>query len=81
MNRINDYTELTSNISGWMDEYLKSTGLGCFVIGVSGGIDSAVSSTLAAETGRSVFALGMPIHQHKEQESLSDAHLEWLDNR
>ena len=81
MNRINDYTELTSNISTWMDEYLKSTGLGCFVIGVSGGIDSAVSSTLAAETGRSVFALGMPIHQHKEQESLSDAHLEWLDNR
>ena len=81
MNRINDYTELTSNISGWMDEYLKSTGLGCFVIGVSGGIDSAVSSTLAAETGRSVFALGMPIHQHKDQESLSDAHLEWLDNR
>ena len=81
MNRINDYTELTSNISGWMDEYLKSTGLGCFVIGVSGGIDSAVSSTLAAETGCSVFALGMPIHQHKDQESLSDAHLEWLDNR
>ena len=81
MNRINDYTELTSNISIWMDEYLKSTGLGCFVIGVSGGIDSAVSSTLAAETGRSVFALGMPIHQHKDQESLSDAHLEWLDNR
>ena len=81
MNRINDYTELTSNISGWMDEYLKSTGLGCFVIGVSGGIDSAVSSTLAAETGRSVFALGKPIHQHKDQESLSDAHLEWLDNR
>ena len=39
MNRINDYTELTSNISTWMDEYLKSTGLGCFVIGVSGGID------------------------------------------
>ena len=81
MNRINDYAELTSNISSWMGDYLKSTGLGCFVIGVSGGIDSAVSSTLAAETGRSVFALGMPIHQKPEQESLSDAHLEWLDNR
>ena len=55
MNRINDYTELTSNVSSWMKDYLKSTGLGCFVIGVSGGIDSAVSSTLAADTGRSVF--------------------------
>ena len=50
-------------------------------MGVSGGIDSAVSSTLAAETGRSVFALGMPIHQKPEQESLSDAHLKWLSEK
>ena len=81
MNRINDYVKLTSDISNWLKEYIEATGLECFVIGVSGGIDSAVSSTLAAETGLPVFALGMPIHQKKEQESLSDAHLEWLDNR
>ena len=81
MNRINDYAALTSNISHWLKEYIETTGLKSFVVGVSGGIDSAVSSTLAAETGEPVFALGMPIHQKKEQESLSDAHLEWLDNR
>ena len=81
MNRITDYPELTSNISNWLKDYLTDSGLGCFVIGVSGGIDSAVSSTLAAETGEPVFALGMPIHQKEEQESLSDAHLKWLDNR
>ena len=81
MNRINDYTELTSNISNWLKDYLKDSGMGCFVVGVSGGIDSAVSSTLAAETGEPVFALGMSIHQKKEQEELSNAHLDWLDNR
>ena len=81
MNRINDYAELTSNISNWLKDYLKDSGMGCFVVGVSGGIDSAVSSTLAAETGEPVFALGMSIHQKKEQEELSNAHLDWLDNR
>ena len=79
MKRINDYPELTSRISIWLKDYLESTSLGCFVVGVSGGIDSAVSSTLAAETGLPVFALGMPIHQKKEQQDLSDAHLDWLD--
>jgi len=81
MNRINDYVELTSNISCWLKNYIETTGLKCFVVGVSGGIDSAVSSTLAAETGLPIFALGMPIHQHEEHQTLSDAHLDWLDNR
>ena len=45
----------------------------------SGGIDSAVSSTLAAKTGRPVYALGMPLNQSKDQELLSDAHLFWLE--
>ena len=81
MNRIDNYAALTSDISHWLRDYLESTGLGSFVVGVSGGIDSAVSSTLAAETGEPVFALGMPIHQKEDQESLSDAHLKWLDNR
>ena len=52
-----------------------------FVVGVSGGIDSAVVSTLCAETDLPVYALGMPIHQNKDQETLSDAHLEWLKSK
>ena len=80
MNRINDYAELTSRISYWLKDYIESTGLGCFVVGVSGGIDSAVSSTLASETGLPLFALGMSIHQKQEQQDLSDALLDWFDN-
>ena len=81
MNRITDYPKLKTDIKNWMTDYIKSSGMNCFVVGVSGGIDSAVASTLAAETKYPVFALGMPIHQKPEQESLSDAHLKWLDEK
>ena len=81
MNRITDYSKLKTNITDWMADYMKSSGMNCFVVGVSGGIDSAVASTLAAETKYNVFALGMPIHQKPEQESLSDAHLKWLSEK
>ena len=81
MNRITDYSKLKSDISDWMADYMKSSGMNVFVVGVSGGIDSAVVSTLAAETRYNVFALGMPIHQNPEQESLSDAHLKWLSEK
>ena len=81
MNRITDYSKLKSDISDWMADYMKSSGMNVFVVGVSGGIDSAVVSTLAAETKYNIFALGMPIHQNPEQESLSDAHLKWLSEK
>ena len=81
MNRITDYSKLKSDISDWMADYMKSSGINVFVVGVSGGIDSAVVSTLAAETRYNVFALGMPIHQDPKQESLSDAHLKWLSEK
>ena len=81
MNRITDYSKLKTDISDWMTDYMKSSGMNCFIVGVSGGIDSAVVSTLAAETRYNVFALGMPIHQNPEQESLSDAHLKWLSEK
>ena len=81
MNRITNYSKLKTDISDWMVDYMKSSGMNCFIVGVSGGIDSAVVSTLAAETKYNVFALGMPIHQNPEQESLSDAHLKWLSEK
>ena len=56
MNRITDYSKLKSDISDWMADYMKSSGMNCFIVGVSGGIDSAVVSTLAAETRYNVFA-------------------------
>jgi len=80
MNRIENYSEVESRIVKWLSDYATNNNIKAFVIGVSGGIDSAVSSTLAAKTGKPVYALGMPIHQKEEQETLSDVHLKWLDD-
>ena len=78
MNRITDYYELKLNIVEWIKEYAEKNKINSLVVGVSGGIDSAVVSTLCAETGMPTYVLGMPIHQNEEQESLSEAHLAWL---
>ena len=81
MIRIEDYEQLKFNIVRWLKDYYWQYGMKSFVVGVSGGIDSAVVSTLCAETNLPVYALGMPIHQNKDQETLSDAHLEWLKSK
>jgi NAD+ synthase len=78
MDRIADYGNLKDRIVDWIKSYAEKNGISSLVIGVSGGIDSAVVSTLCAETGLPVFVLGMPILQNKEQESLSSNHLAWL---
>lgn len=78
MDRITDYFELKLNIVEWIKDYAEKNKINSLVVGVSGGIDSALVSTLCAETGMPTYVLGMPIHQNEEQENLSDAHLEWL---
>ena len=79
MNRVKDYRSLAIDVVGWLCKYANDNNVKSFVVGVSGGIDSAVSSTLAAKTGRPVYAIGMPLNQSKDQEALSDAHLYWLE--
>ena len=78
MNRIEDYEVLKNRIVEWIRNYAESNGIKSLVVGVSGGIDSAVTSTLAAETGLMTYCIGMPLLQKEEQESLSDIHLDWL---
>ena len=78
MNRIEDYEVLKNRIVEWIKNYAESNGINSLVVGVSGGIDSAVTSTLAAETGLMTYCIGMPLLQKKEQENLSDIHLDWL---
>ena len=67
-------------ISNWIGEYVKNMPISAksLVIGVSGGIDSSVSSTLSAMTGLRTIVLCMPIKQHKTQHDLSIKHKDWL---
>ena len=81
MDRIEDYQELKERIVKWIKDYADENKIQSLVVGVSGGIDSAVVSTLCAETGLPVFPIGMPIHQDSDQESLSDLHLAWLKKK
>ena len=73
-----NYEQLEFDIVKWIKDYYYMYGLKSLVVGVSGGIDSAVTSTLCAKTDLPVHALGMPLHQDTDQESLSDRHLRWL---
>ncbi len=70
--------KVIDHIVGWLSDYLEKAGLEGFVVGVSGGIDSALTSTLCARTGASVTAISMPIYQAPSLHSLSQRHLEWL---
>ena len=67
-------------IKNWISNYIDSmpTKAESLVIGISGGIDSSVSSTLSAMTGLRTIVLSMPIKQKSNQHDLSQKHLEWL---
>ncbi len=67
-------------ISKWIKDYASSLSFQpvSLVIGVSGGIDSAVTSTLCAKTGFKTIAISMPIKQNINQHDLSLKHLDWL---
>ena len=69
------------HIVDWLTEYKEQSNLDGFVVGVSGGIDSAVTSTLCARTGYSVKALNMPIYQASDQVSRSSRHIQWLEKK
>jgi NAD+ synthase len=68
------------HIVSWLSVYLDQSGLNGFIIGVSGGIDSAVTATLCAKTQKNVMALNMPILQAKDQFQRSSAHIAWLES-
>lgn len=67
-------------IVNWLKDYATNAGVNGFVIGVSGGIDSAVTSTLCAKTGLSLLCLEMPIHQAASQVNRAMNHITWLKN-
>jgi len=72
---------LEKNIVSWLFDYLTESNLNCFVIGVSGGIDSAVTSTLCALTNKPTIVVSMPIHQAKDQLIRANDHIKWLKSK
>jgi NAD+ synthase len=73
----------TEIIQKWIDDYCKSVpfDLQSLVVGISGGIDSSVVSTLCALTGRKTIVLSMPIKQQKNQHDLSLSQGNWLTKK
>ena len=69
------------HIVNWLNNYADKTGMNGFVVGVSGGIDSALTSTLCALTGKPVLCLEMPIHQEPNQVSRAKEHIAWLEKK
>jgi NAD+ synthase len=65
-------------ITQWIKTYATKHKINTLVVGVSGGIDSAVVSTLCARTGIPTVAVSMPIKQSKTTHNLSLAHGGWL---
>ena len=70
--------KVSEHIVSWIDNYINESGVKGIVVGVSGGVDSALTSTLCAETGQNVLCLEMPIYQNKDQVSRSKKHIDWL---
>ena len=61
--------KVSKHIINWINEYLKNSQINGLVVGVSGGVDSALTSTLCAETGKKLICIEMPINQGKDQVS------------
>ena len=74
MNRIKDYDQLAFDIDRWLKDYYYMYAIKAFVVGVSGGIDSAVVSTLCAKTELPTYVMTMPLHSKEENTNLSELH-------
>lgn len=69
------------HIVNWLKDYATNAKVNGFVVGISGGIDSAVTSTLCAKTGLDVLCIEMPIHQAESHVSRGQEHIKQLKER
>ncbi len=76
-----DVEKANRQIVDWLKSYAENAKVHGFVVGISGGIDSAVTSTLCAQTGFKVLCVEMPIHQAANQVSRGREHIEQLKQR
>jgi len=71
-------SEINSKIIDWIREYAEKSGFADLVVGISGGIDSALVSTLCCKTGIKTHLVSMPIHQESDQLHRAHKHMEKL---
>lgn len=76
----NNMQTLVNEIVNWIKSYSSNYNLK-LVIGISGGIDSALVSTLCCMTGIETYVITLPIHQNKKQLILAQNHIKWLQNK
>ena len=72
--------KVTEHIINWLKNYAETAKMNGFVIGISGGIDSAVVSTLAAKTGLKTLVIELPIRQNKDQVQRAQEQISFLKN-
>ena len=73
-----DFKKVAEHITNWLNEYANSARVDGFVIGISGGIDSAVTSTLCALTGKKTILLSMPIRQTSAEHGRAKNHIQHM---
>ena len=74
-------TALQNQISNWIADYANTYNISSLVIGISGGIDSAVTSTLCAMTGIKTKLLIMPIYQNIKETNRGVNHCSFLEKK
>lgn len=67
--------KVVDHIVNWLKDYATNAKVNGFVVGISGGIDSAVTSTLCAKTGLDVLCIEMPIHQAESHVNRAQEHI------
>ncbi len=80
-NKFFEASKANDLIVSWLKDYAVSAKMNGFVVGISGGVDSAVTSTLCAQTGMKVLLIEMPIHQSENQVNRGREHIEQLKKR
>ncbi|MEC4003095.1 NAD(+) synthase [Flavobacterium sp. SUN052] len=73
--------KVNEHIVNWLKQYAINAKVNGFVVGISGGVDSAVTSTLCAQTGLPTLCVEMPIHQAQNQVNRGREHIDQLQKR
>ena len=75
------YEIIADNIIQWLKSYAEKSKTNGFVVGISGGIDSALTSSLCANTGLPTLCIDMPILQSEDEMKRASKHIKWLQNK